>query len=74
MRAASPLVERAREHGREVAVIGLAKRLEEVYVPGSAGPGPDPARLGGARGCCSGSATRPTASRSTSTASVAARR
>jgi excinuclease ABC subunit C len=38
MRAARPLLERARQSGREVAVIGLAKRLEEVYVPGRRAP------------------------------------
>jgi excinuclease ABC subunit C len=38
MRAAEPLIESARDRGREVAVIGLAKRLEEVYVPGRADP------------------------------------
>ena len=35
LRAAAPLLERARERGREVAVIGLAKRLEEVHLPDS---------------------------------------
>ena len=32
----------------EIAVAGLAKRFEEVYLPGPAGPGADPPRLRGA--------------------------
>ena len=70
----APLIERAREQGREVAVIGLAKRLEEIYLPGA--PRPLPIRAWTRRpcGCCSGSATRRIASRSTSIAGAAARR
>ncbi len=41
MRALGPLVERG------TAVIGLAKRLEEVFVPGRAAPARDPGRLRG---------------------------
>ena len=55
----------------EIPVAGLAKRFEEVYVPGRS----DPVRSrGGARrcSCCSASATRPTASPTRSTASGAA--
>ena len=46
-----------------VAVISLAKRIEEVFVPGPVGP--DPARRATRPGssCCSGCATRRTASR-----------
>ena len=68
MRALAPLVERG------TAVIGLAKRLEEVFVPGAPDAARDPARLRGACGCCSGSATRRTGSRSTTTAAAATRR
>ena len=67
MRALQPLVERG------TAVIGLAKRLEEVFVPGRSSPWRSrrtPRRCG----CCSGFATRRTGSRSTSTASGATRR
>ena len=57
-----------------VAVIALAKRIEEVFVPGRPEPIllPDAAR----RACssCSGSATRRTASRSPSIVSAATRR
>jgi excinuclease ABC subunit C len=38
MRAIEPLLERARESDKGVAVIGLAKRLEEVFVPGRSQP------------------------------------
>ena len=57
-----------------VAVISLAKREEEVFVPGR--PEADRARppLGRRSSCCSGSATRRTASRSASTASGGTRR
>ena len=56
----------------EIPVAGLAKRFEEVFVPG---PVRSRSRSrGGARrcSCCSGSATRPTASPTRSTASAAA--
>jgi hypothetical protein len=56
-----------------VAVISLAKRVEEVYVPGR--PDPillDPMRRGSS--CCSESATRLTASPSVSTASGGTRK
>ena len=67
MRALQPLIERG------TTVIWLAKRLEEVYVPGRSNPLPiAPTRR--RRGCSSGSATRPTGSRSTSTAGGATRR
>ncbi len=66
-------MERARENGRDVAVISLAKRLEEVYVPGRLGPAADPAPTRRHSRRCSGSATRPIASRSTSTARAAAK-
>ena len=55
-----------------VAVISLAKRIEEVFVPGR----PDPILLDPHSpdcSCCSASATRRTASRSASTASAARR-
>ena len=57
-----------------VAVISLAKRIEEVFVPGPAGA--DPAARSSRPGCscCSASATRRTDSRSRSTASAATRR
>ena len=42
MRALAPLAERG------TAVIGLAKRIEEVFVPGRSTPVADPARLRGA--------------------------
>ena len=56
-----------------VAVIALAKKEEEVFVPGRAGA--DRARAATRRGCssCSGSATRRTGSRSASTGSGARR-
>ena len=65
MRALRPFVERG------VTVVSLAKRLEEVYVPGRRGadrPAPPTRRP---RSCCSGSATRRTASRSSTTAAAA---
>ena len=68
MRALEPLVERG------TAVIGLAKRLEEVFVPGAVEPAGRSRRTPRRCGCCSGSATRRTASRSTSTGSGATRR
>ncbi len=55
----------------EIPVASLAKRFEEVYVPGEA----DPCGCPGSRRrctCSSGSVTRPTASRSPTTASCAA--
>ena len=67
MRALGPLVERG------TAVIGLAKRIEEVFVPGRSDPVPVPPDSE-ALACCSGCATRRTASRSTSTGSAGARR
>ena len=51
----------------DIPVCGLAKRLEEVWLPDAGGPGdpaPGPPR---ASTCCSGSATRRTASRSPTT-------
>ena len=64
MRALRPFVERG------VTVISLAKRLEEVYVPGRPAPiDLPPTRR--RRSCCSGSATRRTASRSSTTAAAA---
>ena len=68
MKVLGPLVERG------TAVIGLAKRLEEVYLPGGARAARDRRRTPRACGCCSGSATRRTGSRSTTTAAAAARR
>jgi excinuclease ABC subunit C len=38
MRAVDPLLERAGAADKQVAVIGLAKRLEEVFVPGRSEP------------------------------------
>ena len=64
MEALEPLVERG------VAVISLAKRIEEVFVPDRGAPimlERDSAPCG----CCSGSATRRTGSRSPSTAASA---
>jgi excinuclease ABC subunit C len=54
----------------EIPVAALAKRFEEVYLPGRAEPVMVPR---GPRRCtsCSGSATRPTASPSPTTASCA---
>ena len=54
-----------------VAVIALAKRIEEVFVPGRAEPILLPVELARACSSCSGSATRRIASRSPSTASAA---
>ena len=48
MRALAPLVERG------TAVIGLAKRLEEVYVPGRSEPLEIAGRLGGAAAAAAG--------------------
>ena len=67
LRALEPLLERG------VAVVGLAKRIEEIFLPGRKEPillrkAPTPS------GCSSGSATRPTALRSPSTAAAATRR
>ena len=59
---------------RGVAVISLAKRIEEVFVPGRSEPMPARAATRRRCGCCSGSATRRTGSRSTSTAAAATRR
>ena len=59
-----------------VAVIALAKRVEEVFLPGRADPVAPARALARACSCCSASATRRTGSRSRSTvsaASVAAR-
>ena len=64
----------SRSSSGAVTVIGLAKRLEEVYVPGPLGAAADPDATPRRCGCCSGSATRRTASRSTSTAPAATRR
>ena len=66
--AASRFVERG------VTVISLAKRLEEVFVPGRSRRRSCSSRTRRPRGCCSGSATRRTASRSTTTAAAATRR
>ena len=52
----------------DVAVIGLAKRLEEVWVPSEPDPVIMPAQQRRALTCCSGSATRRTGSRSPTTA------
>ena len=68
MRALEPLAERG------VAVIGLAKRIEEVFVPGRSSPLADRRRTRRRCGCSSGCATRRTGSRSSSTASGATRR
>ena len=68
MRALAPFTERG------VTVISLAKRLEEVYVPGRSAPLDLRRRTRRPRSCCSGSATRRTASRSTTTAAAATRR
>ena len=65
MRVLRPFVERG------VTVIGLAKRLEEVYVPGRAAPLDLADATRRPRSCSSASATRPTASRSTTTAAAA---
>ena len=65
MRALRPFVERG------VTVIGLAKRAGGGLRPrplGADRPAPPTRRP---RSCCSGSATRPTASRSTTTAAAA---
>ena len=56
-----------------VAVISLAKRVEEVFVPGRSAPVVLDRNSPGSS-CCSASATRPTGSRSGSTASAAAPR
>ena len=56
-----------------VAVISLAKRVEEVFLPGRAEPVRAARALSRASSCCSGSATRRTGSRSRSTASAATR-
>ena len=59
---------------RGVAVVSLAKRIEEVFLPGSADA--DRARRTTRRSCscCSACATRRTASRSPTTGSAATRR
>ncbi|CAM5645497.1 UvrABC system protein C [Streptomyces violaceorubidus] len=51
----------------DIAVCGLAKRLEEVWLPRDDDPVVLP-RTARASTCCSGSATRPTASRSPTSA------
>ena len=56
----------------DVYVVGLAKRLEEVWLPDSDFPVILPRPRQGST-CCSASATRPTASRSPSTGKSAAR-
>ena len=48
MRALAPLVEGDVAQAGEVTVIGLAKRIEEVFVPGALGAAADPGRLRGA--------------------------
>ena len=55
----------------EIPIASLAKRFEEVYMPGRSEP---VERAAAARrcSCCSGSATRPTASPTRSTASCEA--
>ena len=53
-----------------MAVIALAKRIEEVFVPGQLGADPAAVALGRACSSCSGSATRRTASRSRSIVSA----
>ena len=68
MKALEPLTERG------VAVVSLAKRIEEVFVPGRSDADPPREGLGRAAASCSGSATRRTASRSPSTAAAATRR
>ena len=57
-----------------VAVISLAKREEEVFVPGPAATRSCSTATRRGSSCSSGSATRRTASRSASTASAATRR
>ena len=51
----------------DIPVCGLAKRLEEVWLPGPGGPGDPAAVLARGSTCSSGSATRRTASRSPTT-------
>ena len=57
----------------DVAVVGLAKRLEEVWLPGEEDPAILPAPERGRSTCSSGCATRPTASPSPTTARSARR-
>ena len=54
----------------DVAVVGLAKRLEEVWLPGEEYPGHPAARPARRCTCCSACATRRTGSRSRSTGSA----
>jgi hypothetical protein len=56
--------------GPDVAVVGLAKRLEEVWIPGEDHPLVLPRGPARASTCCSGSVTRRTGSPSPSTASA----
>ena len=60
-------VRRARRHRRSAS----RSAMEEVFVPGRAAPIDLPRRARRPRSCCSGSATRRTASRSTTTAAAA---
>ena len=59
---------------RGVAVVSLAKRIEEVFLPGDAEPDRAAARHAGAAARCSASATRRIASPSPTTGSAATRR
>ena len=65
VRGAGPRARRSRSPS-------LAKRFEEVYVPGQAEPVAHPPPVARRCTCCSASATRPTASPSPSTASCGA--
>ena len=59
---------------RGVAVVSLAKRIEEVFLPGIRDAGRAAARHAGAAARCSACATRRTASPSPTTGSAATRR
>ena len=65
MRALQPFADRG------VTIVSLAKREEEVFVPGRADADRAAARARRPTSSCSGSATRPTASRSNTTAAAA---
>ena len=54
----------------DVALFGLAKRLEEVWLPGEDAPGRSCRAPARACTCCSGSGTRRTGSRSPTTGSA----
>ena len=58
----------------DIPVCGLAKRLEEVWLPGSGRPGDPGPHVRRGSTCCSGSATRRTGSRSPTTARAGRRR